>query len=204
MKTWSRVLGLALCLGVLAVLSVPTSSPAVDPGPPGGLNVNVVNTPLPVQGTVNVGNFPASTNVNVVNTPTVHVSGTVQTQAGIPSGAFSVADVLLPPTTRAVISGRDPAGTSYAITSFTVANETGTAQIALLVGEYGTTVDCGGFTGAVFQQRGPAVTVPANATVHLPFPQPFVVAAESGANSCLVFLTTGPGILQLTVVGFKF
>jgi len=54
----------ALTLSVLAiVLVVPMSSSAADPGPPGGLNVNVVNTPLPVQGTVNIGNFPGSSTV---------------------------------------------------------------------------------------------------------------------------------------------
>ena len=81
MKRFNHVLRLALCVSVLAVvLSVPASSPAVDPGPPGGLNVNVVNTPLPVQGTVNVGNFPASStvtgSVSITGTPNVNVVNT--------------------------------------------------------------------------------------------------------------------------------
>jgi hypothetical protein len=70
------------------VLGVQICAQAADPGPPGGLNVNVVNTPLPVQGTVsgtvsisgtpsvNVANTP---NVNVANTPNVNVTNTVTT-----------------------------------------------------------------------------------------------------------------------------
>jgi hypothetical protein len=58
MKSFGSILRCA-SVAVLAValnLMVPGSSPALGP-----LNVNVVNTPLRVQGTVNVGNFPAST-----------------------------------------------------------------------------------------------------------------------------------------------
>jgi hypothetical protein len=101
MKTFGSPLRLTLYLSLLAAiaLSFPASSPAADPGPPSGFNVNVVNTPLPVQGTVNVGNFPASNtvtgsvsitgtpNVSVVNTssnpvPTQNVGGGAATQLG--------------------------------------------------------------------------------------------------------------------------
>jgi hypothetical protein len=51
----------------------------VEPGPgPKPQDVNVVNTPLPVQGTVNVGNFPTSStvtgSVSIANTPNVNVT----------------------------------------------------------------------------------------------------------------------------------
>ena len=50
MKRFSNVFRLALCVSVLAVtLSVPATRAA---GPPAGLDVNVVNTPLPVTGSV--------------------------------------------------------------------------------------------------------------------------------------------------------
>jgi hypothetical protein len=75
-----------LLMGVLAVsLSVPASR-AAGGGPPSGLDVTVINTPLTVQGTVNVGNLPATTavsgsvsvtgtpSVSVVNTPSVNVA----------------------------------------------------------------------------------------------------------------------------------
>jgi hypothetical protein len=91
MKKFGTPPRLTLCVSLLATiaLSVPTSSQAVDPDPPSGLNVTVTNTPLPVQGTVgvsnfpatqpvsgtvNVGNFPATNNVNVTNTTPVPVT----------------------------------------------------------------------------------------------------------------------------------
>jgi len=78
----SRTLAVALLTASWTTVSLAQGGPPA--GPPGGLGVNVVNTPLPVQGTVNVGNFPTSNtvtgsvsitgtpNVNVVNTPSVH------------------------------------------------------------------------------------------------------------------------------------
>jgi hypothetical protein len=76
-----------LTSALLALVGTATASPAAiaaaDRTPSSSINVNVTNTPLPVQGTVNIGNFPAAStvngsvsitgtpNVNVVNTPTV-------------------------------------------------------------------------------------------------------------------------------------
>ena len=60
------ILGIIACLGLLVSSATVISGPA---GPPGGLDVNVVNPlPLPVGGDVNVANTP---DVNVVNQPTV-------------------------------------------------------------------------------------------------------------------------------------
>jgi len=80
MRKFGKILRLGLCLSVLAVaLSVPTSR-AADPGPPSGLSVKVLNTPLPVTGTVSVGNLPAtqsiSGSVTITNTPSVTVANT--------------------------------------------------------------------------------------------------------------------------------
>jgi len=59
MKRRRGIILLALCWSLPAIaVSTPISSLAA--GPPGGLNVNVTNTPLPVQGTVANSNFPAS------------------------------------------------------------------------------------------------------------------------------------------------
>ena len=65
------------------VIAVALSAPAIDPvfaqGPPGGLGVNVLNTPLPVQGAVSVGgsvSISGTPNVNVTNTPSVTVANT--------------------------------------------------------------------------------------------------------------------------------
>jgi|GraSoiStandDraft_36_1057302.scaffolds.fasta_scaffold38551_1 hypothetical protein len=80
MRKFGKILRLGLCLSVLAVaLSAPTSR-AADPGPPSGLSVKVLNTPLPVTGTVSVGNLPAtqsiSGSVTITNTPSVTVANT--------------------------------------------------------------------------------------------------------------------------------
>src|SRR2546422_10497504 len=80
MRKFGKILRLGLCLSVLAVaLSVPTSR-AADPGPPSGLSVKVLNTPLPVTGTVSVGNLPATQSISgsgtITNTP-LAVTGAV-------------------------------------------------------------------------------------------------------------------------------
>ncbi len=85
MKTLGNTLRLALCVSVLAVLTIPTSSSAVDPGPPGGLNVTVTNTPLPVSGSIGVSGTVAATqsgtwNVGVTGTPNVSVGNVVAVQ----------------------------------------------------------------------------------------------------------------------------
>ncbi len=201
MKRLGNILRLVLCLGVVAVaLGVPTSSPAGPPGPP-TQNVNVVNTPLPVQGTVNVGNFPAtqpvSGSVTISGTPSVRVTGTVQAQTSIPAEAFSVVQFH---STSSVISGPDSAGTNYAITSVTFANPESSAKESFLSVAYGSTSDCVHFSPLLAVIDGPHAEVPANGTVHLSFPQPFIFATQPGAASCLMFSAE----TDTTVVGYKF
>jgi len=89
MKRFSNVLRLALCASVLAVtLSVPATRAA---GPPSGLDVTVINTPLPVTGTVSGSvSITGTPNVNVTNTtatpvPTQNVGGGAATQVGQPA-----------------------------------------------------------------------------------------------------------------------
>ncbi len=83
MNKFGRILQLAVCLSLVVIaVCVPGSSQTQAAGPPSGLSVDVVNTPLPVQGTVNVGNLPAtqsvSGNISVSNFPTTQaVTGTV-------------------------------------------------------------------------------------------------------------------------------
>ncbi len=105
MKKLGNLLGFALFVSVLGIaLSLPTSEPAIAAGP----DVTVANTPLPVQGTVGVNNFPAtqpvSGTVNVGNFPaTQPVSGSV----GI-TGTPNV-NVTNFPATQAVTVGNFPA-----------------------------------------------------------------------------------------------
>src|SRR5215467_8053873 len=72
MTRFDNILSLVLSVSILVLLSAPTTTRAADPGPAAGINVNVVNTPLPVTGNVNVtGN--SATNplfVSDVNNPT--------------------------------------------------------------------------------------------------------------------------------------
>ncbi len=90
MKTFGTPLRLTLCLSLLAALAFNFPATSQAAGPPSGIDVTVTNTPLPVQGMVNVGNFPASNtvtgsvsitgtpNVNVVNTPTVNIGNALK------------------------------------------------------------------------------------------------------------------------------
>lgn len=78
MKRFGTTLRLTLCLSLLTViaLSFPeVSMPAAGNNP---LSVDVVNTPLPVQGTVNGAvSITGTPNVNVVNTPAVNVTNSL-------------------------------------------------------------------------------------------------------------------------------
>ena len=75
MKRSSKLMLLGLGLFVIGAMIVPPHSQSSGAAP-----VMVTNTPLPVQGTVGVNNFPASQTVNgtvnVSNTPSVNVANT--------------------------------------------------------------------------------------------------------------------------------
>ncbi len=98
MKKFRNLLISVLGLGLLAATSSMVGSRTEGAqGPPGGLNVNVLNTPLPVTGSLGVsGTVQAQQSgawsVNVLNSPlpvtgSLGLSGTVQAQQ---SGAWSV------------------------------------------------------------------------------------------------------------------
>ena len=127
----------------------------------------------------------------------VQVINVAQTQAAVPPGAFSVV------TGVGVVSGADPEGTSYAITSVTVANTSSGPTTATLGAVWGETSDCTSFGSSTSKAAGPKVTVPAGETVHLSFPQPFVLSAGPGAAACLR-ASLGGGNAAITVVGYRF
>lgn len=175
------------------VLLTPDSGhgqPPPSPGPP-TQNVKVVNTPsepVPVTGSVNVSN-------PVTVSGTVNVGNTVLFRPVIPEGAFSIWG----PTS--IISGPDPAGTSYAITSLTAVNFGSSLATGGIFGVWkssGTSCSIGGNVGT-----GPRVFVQAGQTVHLTFPQPFILPAEEGSISCLI-PDNPQGTLNFTVVGYRF
>jgi hypothetical protein len=129
----------------------------------------------------------------------VNVLGSVSTRPNIPTTQFSRALGL---TAATVISGPDPAGTNYAITSISIANSGSTSAIANVASYYGTTSDCLSFSGAFDLTNGPVAYVPGGDTVSMVFPQPFVLTAKSGAQACLSVLVLAP--LQMTIVGYRF
>lgn len=129
----------------------------------------------------------------------VNVLGSVSTRPNIPTTQFSYALYL---TTSAIISGPDPAGTNYAITSISFANPGSTSAIANVVSFYGTTTTDCTFTGPFDLTSGPVAYVPGGDTVNMVFPQPFVLTAKSGAQTCLTVLVLAP--LEMTIVGYRF
>ena len=120
-----------------------------------------------------------------------------QKSSDVPKNSFSLM------THERLISGPDPEGTSYAITSLTVSNAAGASTPALLRGLWGNTSDCFSFSDLGTQTFGPNIIVPAGETVHLAFPQPFVISAKEGAASCLRVEHNPTGV-NVTVVGYRF
>lgn len=119
----------------------------------------------------------------------------------LPKSAISVR-VLTGNNPITILSGRDPEGTSYAVTSLTVANYSGSIMNLLVTGGWGATEDCISFSGEHLQKGGPDVIVPAGETVHLSFPQPFILSARPGAAACLNVITSHSS--SVTVVGYRF
>jgi hypothetical protein len=127
-KKFGTSLRLTLCVSLLAAiaLSFPTSSQAADPAPT-PLNVTVTNTPLPVQGTVgvnnfpgtqnvsgtvNVGNFPASNtvtgSVSITGTPAVNVTNTVTNPVPTQNVGLGVATQVGQPASKVVSLSCEP------------------------------------------------------------------------------------------------
>ena len=74
MKKFPKIMLITLGFGLATLLtgfltSRPTTAQHVTP-------VRVTNTPLPVNGNVTVGNFPATQNVTISGTPNVNVTNT--------------------------------------------------------------------------------------------------------------------------------
>ena len=133
-------------------------SPAA-PSSPQALTVKVVNSSseaVPVTGVINVGNV-------------------LQVKPVLPAGAFSVV------TLRGVLSGPDPEGTNYAITSITMTNTTADSTGGVISGQWGNTSDCSSFLGESPKiLGGPSVTLRPGETVHLAFPQTLHSSGSTG------------------------
>jgi hypothetical protein len=151
-----------------------------------------------------VGPLDGGGNVKVheQGTANVNVVGNASVQAGIPATQFSATASTGGPV--AVLSGPDLAGTNYAITSVSFSARGDAPQDTTLLAEYGATSDCRTFSEFPNFADGPHVSVPAHDTVGLTFPQPFVLKARSGGNSCLTASPSGLSTLLVTIVGYRF
>jgi hypothetical protein len=112
----------------------------------------------------------------------------------------------------------DPSGTQYAITSVTVSNAGGGAECCTAEPRTLTLIAVAFSTaenntcrllhlGYVEAAPGPKVTVPAQDTVHVTFPQPYITAPVNGPLVCLgataEFVTGGTAGLTWSAVGYK-
>lgn len=104
------------------------------------------------------------------------------------------------------LTGPDSEGTSYAITSLTVANGSASDSYGALVLEVGTPINGCFALAPGAQTLGPRVSVPAGETVHIIFPQPFVLSVRPGpVSGPYICLKAGTDNLNVsfTVVGYK-
>lgn len=116
----------------------------------------------------------------------------------VPKSAFSISRRAT--GFNAIVSGPDPEGTSYGITSLTVANHGSNSVSVFAYTLLHATTDCLAGQPSV----GPTVRVPAGETVHISFPQPFVLSAQPSATSCLFVDWSDTASLDFTVVGYRF
>lgn len=182
-------------LGLMAPRDAKGDKPSTD--------VSIVSPlPLPVTGTVQAqqnGNW----SVGILGTPTVKIDNSGST---LPAHAFTI-----PPRQLSISSAGDvgstpdPSGTRYAITSVVVSNPTGSAgEVTLSAVAFAfNATNCGFVANAVATAPGPKLTVQANNTTTITFPQPFVTAPVAGPQVCL--LAGGVGFVGMTwsAVGYK-
>jgi hypothetical protein len=155
--------------------SVTVANTAANPVP-----VNVTNTSVPVheQGTANV-----------------NLSGVARTLPAEPANAFSLSSFGGGGNVKESCSQPRPPGTRWLISSVTAANNSGSANNALL----GVSPDTGFtvFGGALL------VDVPAHDTVQLTFPQPYVLTNASGNPACLADVSAHGTDVTVAVVGYR-
>jgi hypothetical protein len=180
-----------------AVASGPTALSAAE----NKQDVRVINTPTEAVPVALQGTATVTGGVQILNPPTAPVPVTGRFLAAVPASAFSKGAWAWP----TVISGPDPVGTRYAITSVTVTNGDSTAALVSLEG--GTTIpdstDCMGWRGDGINAI--RLRVPAGQTTHLAFPQPYVVTGPfDDSVFCLVVTGGGATDVQVMVAGYKF
>jgi hypothetical protein len=147
-----------------------------------------------------IGPLDGGGNVKVheQGTANVNVVGNASVQAGIPATQFSA----FTDAGSRLLSGPDPGGTHYAITSVTFNSHSNTGAFDLVFAEYGSTNDCQSFGQPPDSSIGPQAFVSPNETISMTFPQPFVIESRPGEAACL--FTNGQSGILITVVGYRF
>lgn len=136
-------------------------------------------------------------------TPHVGVTGTVATKQALPARAFSVMRRFGggPGTGVAPVLPPDLPDTTYVVVSVTATNRTDSPQFGEKNAQYGLTPDCRIYGGIPEFRFGPSFAVPARDTVHLAFPQPFVIPVHPEGTSCLIMSASGR--VDVAVVGYR-
>ena len=214
----TAAIGAVLIFAVSAVAVAENPKPAVNQNSPITQNVNVVNTP-----TVNVGTLPA---VSISGTPTVAVSGTptvnvaalpAVTLSGTPTvnvGNTAANPVPISGTVAPGIPGTPlfvslvPGGPSvtgpgtgtWAITSITLTNSGASAATVRIFEPVliSNGLPCGGSINGGSEPSF-TVIVPAQQTLHLPYPASLVVTPVSG-QSCMT--ATGASNVEIDFNGY--
>jgi hypothetical protein len=190
----------SLTVLVLALYGVTAGAAGPDPG----INVTVTNppsNPVPVTGSLNVS---GGLTVNNPASAPVPIAGVVGAIPLLPANAFTI-----PPTQPSLsfagsVTPPDPSGTRYAISSVTVTNPTGASGVLIVRAEAtAVTANCRFIFNEVASADGPTIYVPAQSTVQVTFPQPYVTAAISGPQVCLAAGGFGTVGATWSAVGYK-
>lgn len=183
--------GTAVASNVSGVFITNDASHAVPVEQQGTAAVNVTNTTVPVheKGTANVA-----------------VDGVVSTRPQIPTTQFSWRN-----DGSALVSGPDPAGTRYAISSITATaiwnvvfpdpSESMTL-VAIPAAADNTCQTTGPLSGPV--QFGPSIVYRPNLTTSLTFPQPFVIPPPTAADPVCLITRSSLALAELMIVGYRF
>ena len=212
----NRLFAAAIIAGLAVIGSVMNSRQSTLQGAGGPtVTIDQAQLPLPVQGSLGISGSVAATqsgpwNVGITGTPTVNINNTVNPFRVLitsPANAFSTSP-------QQVVLGRggdpnltpDPSGTRYAISSFTVSNPTSiTSEIHMSADAVNSSpTNCGlSPINVVADAQGPRLTVGAQSTGALTFPQPFITAPVSGLAVCLMADGNNLSGMTWSAVGYK-
>lgn len=181
--------GSAVAANVGSVFVTNDAAHAVPVEQSGTADVNVTNTTVPV---------------HEEGKPNVTVSGVVSTRPTIPAGQFSWVNG---GSAGNVVSGPDPAGTRYAISSITAAQDTNSigsgteGVLAIAAPDHTCQTDGPLFVPVTF---GPFISHTEGTTYSLSYPQPYVIEPPNNTDQvCLIVRSIRTGA-DMSIVGYRF